>query len=88
MELFFAVFLLEAIDAASGVHDLLLAGEERVTAGAYFHGEIFSQRGAGIEAVATAACYLDVTIFRMYFGFHGSVPESVWASISWPVGRA
>jgi hypothetical protein len=81
MELFFAVFLLEAIDAASGVHDLLLTGEERVTAGAYFHGKIFTQRGTGSEAVATATGYLDITIFRMYFSFHGSVPESVLASM-------
>src|SRR3970040_789691 len=50
-----AVFLAELVPAPAAVHDLLLAGEERVAERAHFDAQIFAQGGAGDETVATGA---------------------------------
>ena len=46
--------LVEAADAATGVHHLLLAGEEGVTLGANFHADVLLG-GASLDHVAASA---------------------------------
>ena len=43
------VLAAEALDAAGGVDQLLLAGEERVAGGADFDDDVALVRGAGLE---------------------------------------
>ena len=51
----------EALDAAGGVDQLLLAGEERVAGRADFDDQVALVRGAGVELIAAGA--LDVNGF-------------------------
>jgi hypothetical protein len=65
------VLAAELLDTASGVHDLLCAGVERVALGADFDVQIrFAHGGAGLELVAAAARHCDLFVFRVYGGFH------------------
>src|SRR4030066_1540642 len=65
-----AVLLAEFVDTAAAVHDLLLAGEERVAVRADFHAQVGAQGGAGDEAVAAGAGSLDFFILGMDAVFH------------------
>src|SRR5690606_6786264 len=65
------VFLLEALDASSGVHDLLLARIERMTGRADFDVQRAPERRSGRERVAAAAGNGDLRILRMAFFLHG-----------------
>src|SRR4030065_931472 len=65
-----AVLLEEFVDTAAAVHDLLLAGKERVAQRAHFDAQIFAQGGAGDEAVATGAGHFDFFILGMDAVFH------------------
>src|SRR5579859_278253 len=67
------VLLAELVHATRGVHDLLLAGEERVAAGAHFHVQVMAQGRAGLEGVAAAAGHGDGFVVRMDAGFHGNL---------------
>ncbi len=49
------VTLLEAVDATSGVDELLLTGEERVALRADFDRKVVLHRGAGFKFAATGA---------------------------------
>ena len=64
----------EALDAAGGVDQLLLAGEEGVAGGADFDHQVSLVRGAGIEGVAAGALDVDGFVLRVnsFFG-HGSL---------------
>jgi hypothetical protein len=65
------VFLLEALDAAGGVHEFLLAGEERMAARADFHAQHLAFDGrASLEGVATGAMHRDGMIVGMNTGLH------------------
>jgi hypothetical protein len=65
------VFVAELLDAASGIHDLLCAGVERVALGADFNVQVgFAHGGTGLELVAAAACHCDLFVFRVNGGFH------------------
>src|ERR1039457_718419 len=71
-----AEFLTELFDAPSGVHDLLLAGVERVALRADFHALILLAHGrARYELVATAACDVDFSVIRVNIGFHAWYPN-------------
>ena len=48
------VLPVELVHAAAGVHQLLLAGEERVALGANFHGDVLTG-GTGLDHVAAGA---------------------------------
>src|SRR4030065_889628 len=65
-----AVLLAEFVDTAAAVHDLLLAGKERVAQRAHFDAQIFAQGGAGDEAVAAGAGHFDFFILGMDAVFH------------------
>jgi hypothetical protein len=59
----------EAINAASGVDKLLLAGVERVTNTADLHTQFFNSR-AGCELVATATVDLALNVFGVDVRLH------------------
>jgi hypothetical protein len=65
-----AIFLAEFLDTASGIHDFLLAGVERVALGAYLDMQILADGRTCLERVATAARDGDFLIIRMDFGLH------------------
>lgn len=58
-----AVFLLELINSAAGIQELLLAGEERMAAGANFDAQLFLGR-ASFKGVPQA----QVTLVTLYLG--------------------
>ena len=57
--------LAEALNAATGVENLLFAGIKRMARGAHLQMNIFLQGGAGGYHVAAAAGRLDFPIFRV-----------------------
>src|SRR5262249_48770858 len=68
------VLLLEPLHPAGGVHELHLAGEERVTGRADLDGDVLA-RAAGGELVATAAGHSGLDVFGVDVGFHGRPPD-------------
>ena len=65
------VLLGEALDAAGGVNELLLAGEEGVAVRANFHFQhVALNRGTRGEIVAAGAVHRDGMIVGMNTGFH------------------
>src|SRR5579863_7192778 len=65
------IFLSEALDATSGVDQLLLAGEERVAVGADFDFKsVALDGGTGGEIVAAGAVHRDGVIVGVNTGFH------------------
>ena len=66
------VFLGEALDAAGGVHEFLLAGEERVAIRADFDAQHVAFDGrARLERVAARAVHRNWMIVGVNTGFHG-----------------
>ena len=67
----------EALDAACGVDQLLLAGEERVAGGADFDDDVALVRRAGLKVVAAGALDGDGVVLRVNtFFWHGNYPFS------------
>ena len=67
------VFFGEALDAASGVNELLFAGEEGVAVGADFDVETVAlDGGASLKIVAAGAVHRDGMIVGVNTGFHGA----------------
>ena len=64
-----AVFLVEALNAAGAVNQLLLAGVEGVAFGADINGEI-ALGGAGLDDIAASAFNGTNWIIRMSIFFH------------------
>jgi len=65
------VFLGKALDTASGVHELLLASEERVAIGADFDAQHIALNGrASGESVPTSTVDGDCVIVGMNTGLH------------------
>lgn len=58
-----AVFLLKLIHAAAGIQELLLAGEERMAAGANFDAQLFLGRASFSELPQA-----QVTLVTLYLG--------------------
>ena len=68
---FIGVLLLEALDAARGIDQLLLAGKERVAIGADFDADHFAfERGAGLKRIAAGAMHLHGMVIGMDSFFH------------------
>src|SRR5690606_13931678 len=61
----------EALDAAAGVDDFLLASVEGVAAGAHVEVHGAGVGGAGLDHVATAAVGDELAVLGMNAGFHG-----------------
>src|SRR5579864_185214 len=66
-----AVLTAEALDAPGGVDQLLLAGEERVTARADFHVNVAAVSGTGSKCVSAGAVHAHFVISGMNSCFHG-----------------
>ena len=64
------VFAAEALDAAGGIHELLLAGKERMAGGANFYADVALMGGTGYKGIAASAMHADFTIVRMSRCFH------------------
>jgi hypothetical protein len=68
------VLAAEALDAASRIHQLLLASEERVAVGTDFNVNVTAMSGARGEDVSTGAVHPDFAVRRMNGCFHGPRP--------------
>ena len=66
----FGVLAAEALDAAGGVHELLLAGKEGMAGGADFHADVALVGGACDKSVAARAMHADLTVVGMNGCFH------------------
>lgn len=66
------VLAAEALDASGGVHELLLAGEERVAIGADFDVYVALVGGPGHELVAAGAVHADLLVMRVDCCLHGA----------------
>ena len=64
------VLAAEALYAAGGVHELLLAGKERVAGGADFHADVALVGGASSKCVTAGAVHADLTVAGMNGCFH------------------
>ena len=58
-------FAAEAFDAAGGVDQLLLAGEERVAGSADFDDDVALVRGTGLKGIAAGALDVDGVVLRV-----------------------
>jgi hypothetical protein len=68
-----AVFLAEFLNAASGVHDLLLTRVERMALGANLDVQVFARGGASLELVAAAAGNVDFSVVWVNVRFHAVI---------------
>ena len=65
----------EALDTACGIHQLLLAGKERVAGGADFEDDVALVRGAGLKVSSAGALDIDGLVLRVNsFFWHGNNP--------------
>src|SRR5215831_4298751 len=64
------VLLLEPVDAASRIYQLLPAREEGVAGGADFHADVALVRGARLKHVATRADHVDFVISGVNTSLH------------------
>ncbi len=67
---FFAIALVEAIDASCGIDQLLLAGKERVASGTNFNVQVTFLGGASLERLAARAGDGDINVFWVNSWFH------------------
>jgi len=65
------VLAAEALHAAGGIHQLLLAGEKWMAGGADFNADIALMCGAGNKGIAAGAVHADFAISGMNGCFHG-----------------
>src|SRR5271165_2433268 len=66
------VLAAEALDTPGGVHQLLLAGKERMAGGADFYGDIALVGRAGYKCVAAGAMHAHFGVIGMDSIFHVS----------------
>ena len=69
-----AVLLLEALDTAGGIDDLLFAGVERVACGTDLDVQFLAQCRAGFPRVAAAASHGYLIVLRVNIDFHSGIP--------------
>jgi hypothetical protein len=67
---FFAVALVEAIDASGGIDQLLLAGKERVASRTNFDVQVTFLGRASLESLAARAGDVNFNVFWVYSWFH------------------
>src|SRR6185295_3927367 len=72
------ILLLETVDAAFGIDQLLFAGEERVATGADFYADVAFMRGAGAELMSAGAGYIHFFVGGVDTGFHGEALNFPW----------
>jgi hypothetical protein len=70
--LLLAELLAEALDASRGIHEALLAREERVALRAHVRVDL-RLRGSGLERIAAGALHRRRMVFGMDVGFHANL---------------
>src|SRR5207253_10912683 len=75
------ILLLEAVDAAFRVDQLLAPGEARVAARTEFHADIALMSGARTERMRAGADDVDLLVGWVNAGFHGDSPETCRLSL-------
>ena len=71
------VLAAETLDAAGGVHELLLAGKEGMAGGADFYADVALVGGAGDECVTAGAMHADLAVAGVDGCFHVSSETSI-----------
>lgn len=61
---------MELVNPARGIHDLLFARVKRMACRANLYIDVSAHYGTGLKAVAAAASYSNLFVFRMNFWFH------------------
>ena len=80
---FFAVTLVEAIDASCGIDELLFARKERVASRTDFDVQVTFLRGAGLECFAARTCDVYFDVFGVNSRFHLTLcPYSIGGPIA------
>jgi hypothetical protein len=65
------IFALEALDAARGIHEFLLAREEGMAVGANLHAQHLAfDGGTGLKRITTGTVHGDFVVVGMNAGFH------------------
>src|SRR5205823_4974267 len=82
-----AELLAEALDAAGGVDELLLPGEERMAVATDIDVDL-GQRAAGLEGVAAGTVNGAGLVFGMGFGFHGRRSNQMRATQASPLHKS
>ena len=82
MKLLFSCFYLgvlpaETFHAPSGIHQLLLTGEERMAVRADFHRDVALMGRAGHKCIAARAVHAHFVVRRMNRCFHISSPQKL-----------
>jgi hypothetical protein len=67
------VLAAEALDAAGGIHQLLLSGEEWMAVGADFNADVAFIGRAGCKGVTARTVHTYFVIIRMNSCFHGTL---------------
>src|SRR5262249_33488447 len=78
---FLFVALAETLDAAGGVHQLLLAGEEGVALAADLQAQLFLG-GVGLPGLAAGAVDQDFVKLGVQVRFHGTAHCRVWQGVA------
>jgi|SRR6266581_6815389 len=68
----FGVFAAEALNPASGIHQLLLAGKKGMAIGADFNVDVALMGGASGKSIAAGAVHPNLVVRRMYGCLHES----------------
>jgi hypothetical protein len=77
-----AELLVEAVNTASGVNDLLFASVERVAFGAHFDVEgVFGHGGLGGKGVAARASHVNFFVVRLDVSLHVRFPFQSGAGV-------
>jgi len=71
------VLAAEALYAAGGVHELLLAGKEGMAGGADFYADVALVGGAGGKCVSAGAMHADLAVAGMNGCLHVSSKTSI-----------
>ena len=75
---FLSIALVEAIDASSGIDQLLFAGEERMAGRTDFDVQIAFLGRASFEGLAASAGYGNFDVFWVNSWFHLVLRHSLW----------
>ena len=67
--------LVKLINAPCRIHNFLLAGVKRMTLTTHVERHIFTQRGASLDLVATAATGGNLAVLWMYTCFHANLRQ-------------
>ena len=73
--------LLELVNTAANVNELLLSGEERMALGADFNSDLVTSSGLGCYGFAACATNYTFFIIGVYSGFHCFLPRFYYSDV-------